>query len=207
MQNLTANEWQTIREVARFGRFGAGSRLANEGGTDQTVFAIETGLVNILLGGEDGSQYLVGLRGAGDLVGEMAAIDGLPRSASMVAKGVVTAYTLTAEQFRSFLAEHPDASIRIMQSMSRRLRQAASMHVLRGEALSLRIASTLVALAADVDSVELKLTQQELADWVGATREATGRVLAEFRDQRLVETARGRIIVLDLEGLSSRPLH
>lgn len=225
MQALSDDEWAHIRSVGRLRVYSTGSYLASEGGTDQSVFAIDSGAVSIVLAGEDGTQHLVGIRGRGAVVGEMAAIDGLTRSASIVAKGRVTSYVLTAEQFRQFLKEHPDASIRVMRSMARRIRQAATMYVLRAEPLTSRVAAMLVTLVVEglgrvdgVDgnqlassgptgsspspSVELEITQQELADWVGASREATARVLGDMRSQELVETRRGRIVVLDWESLA-----
>lgn len=203
MNGLRDEEWDSIRDVGRLVRFASGSSLGNEGEQNQSVFALQQGDVSIVLAGEDGSEYLVGMRRAGDLVGEMAAIDGLPRSASMVAKGSVVAWKLTGLQFEQFLAAHPAASIRIMQAMARRLRQAAAMHVLRGEVLHSRVAATLVSLSADTGSLTLELTQQELANWVGATREATGRVLADFRSQHLIVTQRGGLQILDLDGLAA----
>ncbi len=212
VRNLTEDEWSHIRAVGRVVNFADGAYLANEGAREHTVFAIETGVVSIVLAGQGGNRYLVGSRSVGDLVGEMAAIDGLARSASIVAKGPVVARVLTSDQFRLFLSNHPEAAIRIMQSMARRIRQAAAMHTLQGGALNSRVVATLLAMAADLgevvgtqpgSAVELKMTQQELADWVGATREATARVLADLRARGLIQTARGRIVVLDPDGLGA----
>ncbi len=217
VRDLSESEWVDIRAVGRVRHYSDGAYLANEGSAGDTVFAIESGLVCITLVGEAGTQHLIGQRKAGDLIGEMSAIDGLPRSASMVAKGPVVALVVSTADFRLFLAAHPDAALRIMQSMARRIRQAAAMYVARGGSLSSRIASTLIALVAEgqtvVDGndlvartergVELSLTQQELADWVGATREATARVLAQFRSEQLIETHRGGIVVLNPEQLAT----
>ncbi len=202
MTDLSAEEWASIRSLGHLVRYPSGSYLGHEGAQDRRVFAIESGEVHIVLASEDGGRYLVGRRDAGDLVGEMAAIDCLPRSASMVAKGPVVAYRVSPGSFLVFLENHPAASLRIMQSMSRRLRQAAKMHVLRGGSLSCRVATTLLGLASDSTSGELELTQQELAEWVGATREATGRVLSDLREAKLLETGRGRIQILDDTGLA-----
>lgn len=217
VRNLSESEWLHIRSVGRARHFRDGSCLANEGTVGDTVFAIESGLVNITLSGENGAQHLIGRRKAGDLIGEMSAIDGLPRSASMVAKGPVAAVVVSTEEFRRFLIAHPEAALRVMQSMARRIRQASAMYVVRGGSLSSRIAATLTALIAEGQTsigivgvgaktergIEVMLTQQELADWVGASREATARVLAQFRADELVETRRGGIVVLNPEELAA----
>jgi CRP-like cAMP-binding protein len=217
VRDLSESEWGDIRSAGRVRHYSDGSYLAKEGSVGGAVFAIESGLVCITLVGEGGTQHLIAYRKAGDLIGEMSAIDGLPRSASMVAKGPVVAVVVSAEDFRLFLSSHPDAALRIMQSMARRIRQAATLYVARGGSLSSRIASTLIALVAEGQTVskandlvtrtergiELSLTQQELADWVGASREATARVLAQFRSEELIETHRGGIVVLSPDELAA----
>ncbi len=217
VRDLSESEWGDIRLVGRVRHYSDGAYLDKEGSVGGAVFAIESGLVCITLVGEGGTQQLIGHRKAGDLIGEMSALDGLPRSASMVAKGPVVAVVVSSEDFRLFLSSHPEAALRIMQSMARRIRQAATMYVSRGGSLSSRIASTLIALVADGQTVskandlatrtergiELSLTQQELANWVGASREATARVLAQFRSEELIETRRGGIVVLSPDELAA----
>ncbi|MGH1502040.1 MAG: Crp/Fnr family transcriptional regulator [Acidimicrobiales bacterium] len=192
---LDDEQWATIRELGRFRRIPDGTWLTLQGSTDRTVYAIAEGSVRIVLTASSGAEAVVGLRTEGELVGEMAALDELPRSASMQAKGPVVAYTLPPEQFAVFLERHPDASFRLLTTMAKRLRDLVQMHAMRGESLSARIAWTLLSMMEEVGSAELRLTQQELAEWTGATREATARILTEFRKDGAVETRRGRIII------------
>lgn len=210
MRVLTEDEWESVRHAGRFARFSDGDYLGHQGEDDQTVFIVQSGQVKIVLVGEDGSQYLVGLRRSGETVGEMAAIDARVRSASMIAKGSCAVYVLTQAQYLEYLAAYPEASLRAMRTMAQRLRQAAAAHVLRGGPLIARVAATLVGMAesAEADAEQeagfdtLVLTQQELADWVGATREATGRAVSTLKSQGLITTSRGRIELVDRERLS-----
>lgn len=188
-------QWATIKELGRFRRIPDGTWLTIQGSDDRTVYAIVEGSVRIVLTGSSGSEAVVGMRGPGELVGEMAALDELPRSASMQAKGPIVAYTLSSEQFARFLEAHPEASYRLLTTMAKRLRELVQMHAMRAESLTARIAWTLLSMMEEVGSSELRLTQQELAEWTGATREATARILTDFRKDGAVETRRGRIII------------
>ncbi len=194
---LNDEQWATITDLGRFKRFPDGTWLTLQGASDRAVYAIREGNVRIVLTGSSGAELVVGIRSAGELVGEMAALDELPRSASMQAKGPVAAYLLSPEQFATFLQAHPDASYRLLTTLAKRLRDLVQMHAMRSESLSVRIAWTLMTLMDEVGSRELHLTQQELAEWTGATREATARILTDLRKQGAVETRRGRIIVLE----------
>lgn len=194
---------QTIRELGRFKRFGDGAWLTLQGASDQAVFAISEGDVRIVLTGSSGAEAVVGVRGPGELVGEMAALDQLPRSASMQAKGPVGAYVLSPELFARFLEAHPDASYHLLSTMAKRLRDLVQRHAMRSESLAARIAWTLLTMMEEAGSQELMLTQQELADWTGATREATARILTELKKQGALETRRGRIRVLEPAQLAA----
>ncbi len=132
----------------------------------------------------------------------MAVLDGHSRSASMVAKGEVVAWIITADRFRQLLGRHPELAFELLTVLARRLRDLGDQHALRSHELSARVAWRLRALVRETGSSELRMTQKELADWVGATREGTARVLTEFRNKGLVHTGRGRIEVLDPEGLA-----
>lgn len=201
---LTDDEWVTIRRLGRLVRHGGGQRLSSEGEADQRVFAIQSGEVRILVNALSGAERVVGVRKAGELIGEMAALDGSLRSASMETRGPAEVYVLTGSAFHEFLKTHSEASFDLLMVLARRLRDLVEQHAVRSEELPSRVAWRLTLLAQDAGVTRLTLTQQELADWIGATREATARVLKEFRDADLVSTGRGWIELHDIRGLAAR---
>jgi CRP/FNR family transcriptional regulator, cyclic AMP receptor protein len=201
---LSESEWETIARLGRRVRFSSGERLASEGDDDQRVFAIVEGEIRILLTVLTGAERVVGVRRAGELIGEMAALDGSRRSASMEARGDVEAYVLTVDAFHEFLRTHSEASFALLMVLAGRLRDLSAQHAVRSEDLAARVAWRLTQLGADVGALRLQMTQQELADWIGATREATARVLATLRSEGVLSTGRGWIEIHDLERLSRR---
>ena len=203
-RRLTTEEWDTIRRLGRLVRYGGGERLSSEGEQDQRVFAIESGEVRISLTVITGAERVIGVRGPGEMIGEMAALDGSPRSATMATKEPAKIYVLTADAFHEFLREHPEASVDLLIVLARRLRDLVEQHAVRSEDLSSRVAWRLAQLCEEAGVTRLTLTQQELADWIGATREATARVLREFREDGLVTTGRGWIEIHNVGSIATR---
>ena len=161
---------------------------------------------------EDGKEVVLAFRGPGDLLGELAAIDGEPRSATVEAIEPAEAIAIAAAGFRSFLITHPEVSVLLLQMLSRRLRDADRVRVEYGAHDTVgRVAARLVDLVErygepveDGARIGLPLSQEELAGWTGASREAVSKALQTLRAVGWVRTERRRITVLDLEALRRR---
>ena len=201
---LTETEWQAVNELGRTVKRPAGTTLANQGGTDKTVFAIREGVVDIIVHQPNGSSITVGKRGPGQLVGEMAALDGEPRSASMLAVSEVVVVVLSQDGFYEVLHRNPKMTIDLLMQVSQRLRAQTTRHAERSNSLKQRVAAQLVTFAQRADSDRLSLTQYELASWVDATREATAKELRVLREIGAIETGRGFISILDRDQLIRR---
>lgn len=209
MQGLGAADREALAGLGTRHEYPAHETLLSEG--ERTTFAV------VILGGwsavwtatERGGRLILGLRQAGEVVGDMAALDGRPRSASVSALGPLTGLVVPGERFRRFLAARPHANALIMSQLTERLRSAdherralASMTVLQ------RLSERLVELADRTGRVEregvtirLPLAQHELAASVGSTREAVAKALRLLREQGLVRTGPGTLAVADLEPL------
>jgi CRP-like cAMP-binding protein len=196
---------------ARRRAYRTGQALMLAGDRSDHVQCLLDGGVKICIDTADGHELLLGLRGPGDLVGELNAIDpqDAPRSASVVALAPLTAASLTGAEFREFLDEHPAAARAVTVLLARRLRQADRKRIQFG-ALDTprRVAHVLVELAEDhgraVDGgtlIDLPLTQEEIAGLIAASRESVARGLAGLRQRGLIDTARRAITVVDLDGL------
>ncbi|MBD0738515.1 Crp/Fnr family transcriptional regulator [Streptomyces sp. CBMA29] len=157
----------------------------------------------------DRGQIILALRQTGELVGEMAALDGRPRSATVSALGTVETLTLAGDRFRHFIATRPYANGLVMNQLTERLRSSDDERRALASATVLeRLAACLVQLAdragraeGGTVAIRLPLSQHEIAAAVGATREAVAKALRLLRDEGLVSTGPRTITVADLEPL------
>ena len=194
------------RHVAR------GQSLLHAGAAGDEVVAVLEGRVKLVAYGVDRREVVLGLRGPGDLIGEMAALGGQRRTASVVAVDEVDAAYLSAEELRRFLGSHPGAALVLIRMLVRRLSEADRDRIDLATQDSVgRVAKRLVELAADHGTpdgagtrIELSLTQDELASWTGATRETVSRALALMRRLGWIGTDHRSITVLDPDALRER---
>jgi len=114
-------ELQTIARAVRRLEHEAGSVVAREGEPGAGLFVIDSGEAEVTIGGRK-VNHLV----PGDFFGEMALLDGGPRTATVTAKTDVVLFALTEWVFRGLLAEHPSIALRTLESVAARLRKATS---------------------------------------------------------------------------------
>ncbi|GGM63846.1 Crp/Fnr family transcriptional regulator [Micromonospora sonchi] len=178
---------------------------------DPTAFAVVLldGCVKVSTVGVRGYQAILGIRNAGDLVGEQAGVDGGRRSATLSALTRVEALILPAEQFRVFLRSHPNAAEILHRTVSGRLREADRYRAAVGSRTpEQRLADLLVHLgrrygsrADDGVLIELPLSQEDFAGLVLTSQRTLGRVLEQWRTRGLVVTGRRSMLVRSLTGL------
>jgi CRP-like cAMP-binding protein len=197
--------------VGRPRRYRAGQSLMLAGDRSDHVLCLVDGGAKISIDTVDGHELLLGLRGPGDLIGELAAVDagGSTRSANVVALGPLDTVVMTGQEFRSFLAEHRGATEALTVMLVRRLRQADRKRIEFGSLdTPRRVAHVLVEMAEShgraVDDgvlIDLPLSQEEVAGLISASRESVARGLAGLRERSLISTGRRAITVRDLDGL------
>lgn len=193
-------------------RFRKGQALFHQGGVADRVVLLLSGRVKISSISEQGRETVLAFRGPGDLLGELSAIDGEPRSASAEAIETVEALTLATRDFRAYLGNHPEVALLLLETVIRRLRDADRKRVEFGAHDTVgRVAARLVELAERYGEpvteglqIKLPISQEELAGWTGSSREAVSKALQSLRRVRWVLTERRRITVLDLEALRRR---
>lgn len=198
-------------KLARGRRYRTGQSLLLAGDHTDHVLCITEGGAKISIDTRDGRQLLLGLRGPGDLLGELAAVDpqGSTRSATVVALGPVAAVAMTGTEFRMFLDDRPRAALALTVLLARRLRQADRKRIEFGSLdTPRRVAHVLVEMAESYGrpagggiAIDLPLSQEEIAGLITASRESVARGLAGLRERELIATARRAIVVRDLEGL------
>jgi CRP-like cAMP-binding protein len=190
-------------------RFDTGAALFLEGDLGGNVIVIHAGRVKVFATSDDGHGILLAVRGPGDVLGDLSAVDGAPRSASGTALEPVEAQVITASAFRSFLADTPGAALTLLRVVIARMRDSDRLRVDLGARDTYgRVALRLLELAEtsgeDDDGairITMPLTQDDLAGWVSASREAVARALASLRKRDIITTARREIRVVNLEAL------
>jgi CRP/FNR family transcriptional regulator, cyclic AMP receptor protein len=201
-----------LREEGRPRRFRTGATLFHEGDDSDWIGLVVKGRVKVSCYGADGRERLVAVVGPGELLGELSAIDGEPRSATATALEPIDMAVLTSDEFVALLEQNPTATLGILRSVIGRLRDSDKRRVEFGALDTVgRIGRLIVELAErygeetdGVISVRLPLSQEELAGWAGASREAVVKALRQLRDRGWIETARREIRVLDLPALVRR---
>ena len=173
------------------------------------LYVIRSGRVKIRLTAEDGRETVLALLSPGDCFGELAVLDGEPRSADAVTMERTETLMLTRDDFLSALDQSPTLAKRIIVLLSQKLRQTnEQLSDLVFYDVHGRVAKRLLELAAahgirrsEGTQIGIPLTQQELANMVGATRESVNRVLRYFAGRGVIQVANQRITIVKPEGL------
>ena len=177
---------ETLRAIAASGvirTFPKNSVLINEGDVGDALFVILSGRVKVFASNEAGREFIIDFHGPGEYVGEMS-LDGSPRSASVVTTEATTCAVVNRAHFRDFILAHPDFALHLIERLIHRVRVTTGN--LKSLALSDvygRMARLLNAMARTVDGklvVPEKLTQQDIADRVGASRDMIGKLMKDL---------------------------
>lgn len=206
---LTEQEWADLARHGRPRRLPAGTPLFVEGTRSDTVVVVISGRVKVFSSAQDGTEVVLAVRGPGALLGELAAIDEQPHSASVSSSEPVEVLTVGLRGFTAFLQAHPRTLWLLMRILTARLRDADRKRAEFGVYDTLnRVARRLVELVDRFGEptesgikITLPFTQEELAGWVGSSREAVAKALRTLRARGYVRTQRRTFTVVDLEGL------
>jgi CRP/FNR family transcriptional regulator, cyclic AMP receptor protein len=209
---LTEPEWADLVRHGRLRRLPAGAPLFVEGTRSEAVVVLITGRVKVFTSAEDGTEVVLAVRGPGALLGEFTAIDGQPHSASIRSLEAVEFLTVRFQEFIAFLHTHPRTMWLLLGIVTGRLRDADRKRIEFGVyGILRRVARRLVELAdrfgEPADSgikITVPLTQEELASWVGGSREAVAKALRSLRASGYIKTQRRTYVVIDIEGLRRR---
>jgi CRP-like cAMP-binding protein len=187
--------------------FARGATIFHQGSVGNTLYIIVQGQVRIYTISATGHELSVMIFREGDFFGDLALLDGLPRSASAVAMSETTTLTLHRTAFQQTIQAFPPIAIAVLEALAGRLRHSNTYaEYLVSHSAPQRVVRRLLDLADQhgvahsdaTHTIELFLTQDDLASLAGTTRETVNRVLASLRDQGLIQVERARISVLNL---------
>lgn len=172
------------------------------GDRTDSIYFVLSGALKVQVSDEEGREVILSRLGPGELFGEMGVLDDHPRSATVLAVEASEVVVIGKADFKQCLVENPDVSLFIMRNLTKRLR-LADRNI---ESLALldvygRVARLLLEAAETVDGrkvVKHKLTKQDIAKMIGASREMVSRVMRDLLNQGLIREEGGQLILVDL---------
>lgn len=186
-----------------------GSVFFRKGDAGDVMFAIVSGMVRICASSDEGKEVVLGILNEGDLFGEISLLDGQQRAADAVAMTLCNVLVLKRQDFLDYLTADPNFALGLMQSLAQRLR-ATDSQIEDAAFLGLpgRIAKRLLNLAREYGSktasgirIQLKLSQQELANLVGVSRESVNRIIVNWTADGLLGRDGRHFVIHDLPNL------
>jgi CRP/FNR family cyclic AMP-dependent transcriptional regulator len=201
---------QAIAQSLRMRKFRRGEVLFHEGDPGDSLFIVAAGAVKVVVPSDDGDEAILATLRRGDFLGELALLDGAPRSASAIALEATEALTLPRARFNTLVATEPAIRDALLSSLAAELRRLTA-HVAELHFLDLtgRLAAILARLAQehgtrDADGsirLDAPLTQSDVAAMIGATRQSVNKLLGEFVAEGLLRLDHETLVIPDLEAL------
>ena len=179
--------------------FAPNAILINEGDTTDSLYIVLSGRVKVYASSDDGREVVLTEHGPGEYFGELS-IDGARRSASIKALEQCSCRIVQGAELRQFLGEHPDFAMHLALKLIRMVRrltdQVRSLALQDVYGRMVRVLTELSEPVGDARLVRQKLTQQDIADRIGSSREMVNRVMKELTTGGYVGQRDGRLVIL-----------
>jgi CRP/FNR family cyclic AMP-dependent transcriptional regulator len=199
--DLDADELELLSSRMVTRQYPRNTVVLNEGDQSDSLYIIRSGSVKVFLSNDEGKEIILNVQHAGEYFGEMALIDSGPRSASIITQEKTVLSVIAKPDFEAFLCQHPAATVKIMRGLVKRLRALTdSVRSLALMDVYGRVARLLLKLSkpeGEVRVVREALTQQDIADRVGASREMVSRILKDLREGGYIEVHDRHITLLE----------
>jgi CRP-like cAMP-binding protein len=194
---LDESEIQALAELVQEKSLAQDENIFWEEDPSDWFYLVSRGKVKIFKSASSGKEITLSFFGPGEVFGEVAVLENQPYPASAQAVSPVNLIGIKKADFWNFLVTHPPIALKIISVLSGRLREAQSrLRDMAGERVEQRLARLLLSLSRKLGAT-LPFTRQELSDMAGTTTETTIRVLSQWKDQGVVRSVRGQIIILD----------
>ena len=198
---LTEEEEQQLLNHATSHEYKKGTIIFNEGDDSDSLYIIKSGRVKVFLHGENGKEIVLNVHGVNEFFGEMALIDEDPRSASVVTTEPTKVLILKRHDFESYLEKYPHIAINLIKVLVNRMRL---LTMITGNLALLdvygRIVRILISMAKTrIDGTSIvteRLTHQDIANRVGASREMVSRILKDMSMGGYIRFDNKQIIIL-----------
>ena len=208
--SLEPADQEQLAALLRKRSVGRGAVLFRQGDEGTALYIILRGRIRIGIRTKLEDEITLAILNDGEFLGEMALLDGMPRSADATALDETQLYVLSRNDFLSFLSKNARAVQTVLHALSMRLRNTDDLLAeICFSSLSSRLARRLTEMAAAAKPAQtgtqsVRLTQKELASMLGTTRESVNKELKVLRDRGILSTSRNLITIHDPESLRRR---
>jgi CRP/FNR family transcriptional regulator, cyclic AMP receptor protein len=204
-------ELSQVRQLCSYARkrvVASGTTLFVKGDPGSALFAVCTGTVKITAPSIDGREAMYNMLHAGEIFGEIALLDGKPRTADAVALSACELMVIERRDFLTFMRGEPKVAMKLIELLCARLRFAsARLEEVVFLSLPARLARMLIRLLEDADASagqgKLNITQREISQMLGTTRESVNKQLRIWAKDKLIALKRGGIVVLAPKALAA----
>jgi CRP/FNR family transcriptional regulator len=207
---LSRDELERIAQVAIPRSFPKGVRVFHEGDHSDACYIVRSGDLRVTREHPDGRAIALATLGSGDIFGELAMLDGEARSASVETLSDSELVALPAADVRGLLTRHSEITVKLVMALTRRLRETNERISRQSfQTVPSRVAGVLNQLIAEElalegrDGVTVRMTQADLAQLAGTSRESVSRFLATLERAGVVRVGRGRVTVIEPRRLRS----
>jgi CRP/FNR family transcriptional regulator, cyclic AMP receptor protein len=201
---LSRDDLEQISRVAVARNYPRGVRVFHEGDRSDACYIVRSGDLRVTREHPDGRAIALATLGPGDIFGELAMLDGEARSASVEALSECELLALPAGDVRRMLKSSSEITVKLVVALTRRLREANERIARQSfQTVPSRVAGVLSQLIAEEtpleggDGITIRMTQADLAQLAGTSRESVSRFLAVLERAGVVHVGRGRVTVLE----------
>ena len=213
LSQLSQGELTAIASLAQRKRYLPRDVIVQQSDPSSELFIIVEGHLKVVTAGADGRDSALGIMGPGEVIGEVSLLDGGPRSATIATIDHCELLLIRREPFLKFLETSPKTAIELIRVLAGRLRRLTE----RSEDIAFlrvggRLAKRLVGLARQYGEklpdggmrIGFKLSQQEIGELVGATRESANKQIKAWEQEGLLSQQSGHIVIHDLDRLGQQ---
>ena len=194
---LNESELAKLASLVVERKLKAGEFVFWEGDAADRFYIVASGRIKVLKHSSLGREFIIAFFDPGEIFGEVAVFEDKPYPASAQAANDATILGIKKDNLTSFLAEHPQVALRIINVLGGRLRDAQNrLRDIAGERVEQRLARTLLMLSSKMGD-SLPFTRQEIAETAGITTETTIRTLSRLKESGIIRSTRGKINILD----------
>ncbi len=197
--NLPKKDLEALSQRAITKNYPKNTILISEGDETNSLFIIDSGKVKVFLSDQEGKEIVINVHGKGDYFGEIALLDDAPRSASVMTIEPCRVVLILKKDFEECLSQNPTIALCLLQDLTRRLRTLTD----NVKSLALmdvygRVARTLLNMASEEDGklvINRWVTQKEIANRVGASREMVSRIMKDLAEGGYVTVSKSSIVI------------
>jgi CRP/FNR family transcriptional regulator, cyclic AMP receptor protein len=208
-RGLEPAEREQIVRCAQVRAYRAGETIFTMGSAGSNMMAVLSGTIRITVPASDGKQLLLAVLRSPEVFGELAVLDGKPRSADAVAETACAIAVLERRDIMQFLEAQPSIWPKLVSVLCERLRRADEMLAeVAMMQLPARLAKALLRIVHDLSGgkpatskLRVPFTQRDLASMVGGTRESVNKCLSAWQREQIVEISDGQLSLLNASAL------